>query len=293
MSEPPARCTKSLNFGVYGWRKRCLYFLVLGLAVIVILNLALTLWLLKVMEFSFDGIGSLKVIPGGIELHGQAAILDALIASSVKSRRGSNLVLESWTNFTASARSDTGQVLARFTLSEDKVECVAKAFRITDPNGELIFLSSNNRVVVGAKNLKVTGVGGAVFEGSVQTPLVTSAAGHDLKLESATRSLEIRAPQRINIESSAGELSASSLSELRLTSREGSLKLEARSVYLRGLVSNATTTSSSRKSGSASGSSSATRSEGVSVYQLCACEDGKLFLAPPDAPCQADHSLCH
>ncbi|CAB0033704.1 unnamed protein product [Trichogramma brassicae] len=56
MGEPPARCTKSSNFGVYGWRKRCLYFLVLGLAVIVILNLALTLWLLKVMEFSFVSI---------------------------------------------------------------------------------------------------------------------------------------------------------------------------------------------------------------------------------------------
>lgn len=37
---------------VYGWRKRCLYSLLLGLMVMVILNLALTLWLLKVMEFS-------------------------------------------------------------------------------------------------------------------------------------------------------------------------------------------------------------------------------------------------
>ncbi|KAK0166656.1 hypothetical protein PV327_004148 [Microctonus hyperodae] len=40
------------RFGVYGWRKRCLYSLVLGLMIMVILNLALTLWLLKVMEFS-------------------------------------------------------------------------------------------------------------------------------------------------------------------------------------------------------------------------------------------------
>ncbi|KAG8232883.1 hypothetical protein J437_LFUL004753 [Ladona fulva] len=38
--------------GIYGWRKRCLYLLVLSLMVMVIVNLALTLWLLKVMEFS-------------------------------------------------------------------------------------------------------------------------------------------------------------------------------------------------------------------------------------------------
>lgn len=73
----------------------------------------------EIIFFFFqDGIGSLKIIPGGIELRGQAAILDALIASSVKSRRGNNLMLESWANFTASARGDNGQVLASFSLSK-------------------------------------------------------------------------------------------------------------------------------------------------------------------------------
>ena len=58
---------------------------------------------------------------------------------------------------------------------------MSRAFRITDPSGELLFSANNERVVVGAKTLKVTGVGGAVFEGSVQTPLVTSEAGKDLR----------------------------------------------------------------------------------------------------------------
>ena len=47
-----ASCKGGFRLGVYGWRKRCLYSLVLALMVIVILNLALTLWLLKVMGFS-------------------------------------------------------------------------------------------------------------------------------------------------------------------------------------------------------------------------------------------------
>ena len=38
--------------GVYGWRKRCLYLFILLLMVIVIVNLALTIWILKVMQFS-------------------------------------------------------------------------------------------------------------------------------------------------------------------------------------------------------------------------------------------------
>jgi hypothetical protein len=42
----------NFKVGIYGWRKRCLYLLILGLLVMVIVNLALTLWVLKVMEFS-------------------------------------------------------------------------------------------------------------------------------------------------------------------------------------------------------------------------------------------------
>lgn len=42
----------NFKIGIYGWRKRCLYALMLGLLIVVIVNLALTLWVLKVMEFS-------------------------------------------------------------------------------------------------------------------------------------------------------------------------------------------------------------------------------------------------
>lgn len=40
------------KIGIYGWRKRCLYGLILLLLIIVVINLALTLWIFKVMEFS-------------------------------------------------------------------------------------------------------------------------------------------------------------------------------------------------------------------------------------------------
>lgn len=40
------------RIGIYGWRKRCLYILILGLLVMVTINLALTLWILNIMEFS-------------------------------------------------------------------------------------------------------------------------------------------------------------------------------------------------------------------------------------------------
>nr|CAD7405306.1 unnamed protein product [Timema poppensis] len=48
----PVASRYNFKVGIYGWRKRFLYLLILGLMVMVIVNLALTLWVLKVMEFS-------------------------------------------------------------------------------------------------------------------------------------------------------------------------------------------------------------------------------------------------
>ncbi|KAA8586499.1 hypothetical protein FQN60_000335 [Etheostoma spectabile] len=40
--------------GIYGWRKRCLYFFVLLLMILILINLALTIWILKVMNFTIN-----------------------------------------------------------------------------------------------------------------------------------------------------------------------------------------------------------------------------------------------
>lgn len=111
--------------GLYGWRKKCLYALILGLAVLIVVNLALTLWILKVMEFSTvsvrrsnakptrnwcernnvnfffsvslnyqkDGMGHLRIVPGGLQLTGQALFLDVLRASIIRSRHGQPITI--------------------------------------------------------------------------------------------------------------------------------------------------------------------------------------------------------
>ena len=43
---------RSYKIGIFGWRKRCLYGLLLVLLLMVIINLALTLWIMKVLDFS-------------------------------------------------------------------------------------------------------------------------------------------------------------------------------------------------------------------------------------------------
>lgn len=51
-SSKSSQLNRKFRVGLYGWRKRCLYLLILGLLIMVVINLSLTLWVLKVMEFS-------------------------------------------------------------------------------------------------------------------------------------------------------------------------------------------------------------------------------------------------
>lgn len=56
-----ASANNGFHIGLYGWRKKCLYILILGLMILIVVNLTLTLWILKVMEFSSVSINVLYI----------------------------------------------------------------------------------------------------------------------------------------------------------------------------------------------------------------------------------------
>ena len=48
------------KIGIYGWRKRCVYFLILLIMVITIINLSLVIWIMRVMDFNLVTIAASK-----------------------------------------------------------------------------------------------------------------------------------------------------------------------------------------------------------------------------------------
>lgn len=50
--------------GIYGWRKRCLYFFVLLMMILILVNLGLTIWILKVMNFTIVSPLAYKLLNG-------------------------------------------------------------------------------------------------------------------------------------------------------------------------------------------------------------------------------------
>ncbi|CAK1578291.1 unnamed protein product [Parnassius mnemosyne] len=264
--------------GIYGWRKKCLYILVMALMFMMILNLALTLWVLKVLDFNSEGMGQLRIVPGGLQLLGQAIVLDSLFASSIKSRRGQPISVESSRNFTVSTRDSHGSLQSRLYLGHDRLEVNVGRLEVRDARGGLLLGATQDSVTVGADNLVVTSPAGASFHTAVQAPLVRAPPSKQLVLESSTRSLEMHATQGISMQSRAGDISASCLTTFRLRSVAGAIRLDAPNIYMPKLKSALPLPPSTPHTHDP---------HHQNIYQLCACANGKLFLAPPHGVCAA------
>ncbi|XP_078004226.1 zeta-sarcoglycan [Phascolarctos cinereus] len=270
--------------GIYGWRKRCLYFFVLLLLVTAIVNLAMTIWILKVMNFTVDGMGNLRVTKEGIRLEGISEFLLPLYVKEIHSRKDSPLVLQSDRNVTLNARNALGQLTGQLTVGADAVEAQCKKFEVRESEGGRVLFSANEEeITIGADRLKVTGTEGAVFGHSVETPHIRAEPSQDLKLESPTRSLIMEAPRGVQVSAAAGDFKATCRKELHLQSTEGEIFLNAETIRLGNLPV-----------GSFSAAPPSSPAPQQTVYELCACPNGKLYLSPAGAgsTCHSSSSIC-
>lgn len=125
--------------------------------------------------------GPLKIVSGGIELSGQALIMDHLRVSSIKTRVGQPLTLESFRNFTIQTHDSPGTIANRMFFGQDRFEVTSRALQVTDPGGSILFYADRDEVTIGANALHLDGEGGINFSQSIQTPLVSAEAGRGLK----------------------------------------------------------------------------------------------------------------
>ncbi|XP_049423994.1 zeta-sarcoglycan-like isoform X2 [Epinephelus fuscoguttatus] len=192
-------CDTVYPVGLYGWRKRCLYFFLLLLLVTMIVNLALTVWIIKVMNFSVDSL----------------------------------LVLGSEKNVTLNARNDQGQLTGQLTVGPEAVEAQCQRLEVRSKDGgRLLFTANEEEVIMTTEKFTVTGSEGAVFGHSVETPLIQARASEDLKLESPTRTLTMEAPRGVEVSAAKGPLKVSGRKDLQLESTEGEILLDANTIQL-------------------------------------------------------------
>lgn len=265
------------RIGIYGWRKRCLYFLIILLCSLVVINLSLTVWIIKILDFTMDGMGNLRVRKDGLRLEGQSVFLNTLYAAEIRSRQDQSLKFESSKNITINTRNKKGHVTSKLHIGNGRLEAVTKQFTIRNRNGDILLSVDDKEILTAADKMRVTGKGGVTFQGSIQTPTIKSEPSEKLRLESPTRRLKVKAPEGIGIESKTGDISATCMNDLKLKSKEGTIWLDSEKV----LFPNLRTVFPTNRGRSYQG-----------IYEMCSCENGRLFLSLPDGHCQADDQVC-
>ncbi|XP_072849806.2 gamma-sarcoglycan [Pogona vitticeps] len=272
------------NVGIYGWRKRCLYLFVLLLIIIVVVNLALTIWILKVMWFSSIGMGYLYVQSEGVRLEGESEFLYPLYAKEVHSRKDEPLLINSTDNVILNARNTDGNVTGRLSVDPEKVQFDGQEFQINSVNikGKPLFTVNEDEVTVGTDKLRVTGPEGALCEHSIETPLIKGVKGlssiKELRLESPTRSLSMDAPRGVFIKAQTGKIEALSHLDIQLHSSDGTVMLDAETLRMPKLPQGT------------SGESEIAQE----LYEVCVCLDGRLYLAEADvvSTCLEYNEVC-
>ncbi|XP_062309825.1 delta-sarcoglycan [Osmerus eperlanus] len=264
--------------GIYGWRKRCLYFFVLLLMILILVNLALTIWILKVMNFTIDGMGSLRITEKGVKLEGDSEFLQPLYAKEIQSRPGSPLLLQSSRNVSINILNQKNQPVTQLVAGSRGVLARGKMLEVKSSTGKLLFSADEQEVVVGAERLRVMGAEGAVFSNSLETPHVRAEPFKELRLESPTRSLFVEAPKGVQILAEAGDIQAICRSDLRLESKDGEITLDAQRIRLLRLPEGKASASGSRQP----------------VFEVCVCPNGKLFLSQAGigSTCQISNNVC-
>ncbi|KAK6322357.1 hypothetical protein J4Q44_G00071490 [Coregonus suidteri] len=179
--------------GIYGWRKCCLYLLVLLLLSTLLVNIALTIWILRVTCLNTEGMGQLRITSDRVRLDGVSEFLFSLYAQEIHSKQDTSLLIHSESqNVTLQACNGKGVVLGSLTLGSDGAQC----------------------------------------EHSIETSLVRAEPSKDLRLEAPTRSLHLDAPKGVHIKAVSGSGQAVSSMDISLLSMDGVLILDAERVQL-------------------------------------------------------------
>ncbi|XP_055780062.1 zeta-sarcoglycan-like [Salvelinus fontinalis] len=197
------------------------------------------------------------------------------------------LILQSDRNVTVNARNDLGQLTGQLTVGSEMVEAQCQRFEVRSPDGERVLFSADEKEIsIGTEKLRVTGNEGVVFGHSVETSHIRAEPFQDLKLESPTRTLSLEAPRGVEVNAGVGDFKASCRKDLLLQSSEGEIFLDSTTIRL-GNIPHGTAADPLH-------GAPGTTYPKQTVYELCVCPSGKLYLSPAEkgSTCQTTSNVC-
>ncbi|XP_076118150.1 delta-sarcoglycan-like [Mytilus galloprovincialis] len=262
--------------GIYGWRKRCLYGFILLLVILTVLNLALLVWMLRVLNFNWDGIKNVKFTEDGMRTEGQVEFLDSLYTENIQSLQSTALKIDSSRGVHIRARNEDNNITNHFVIANKTVSSRCELFEIKNSKGQTKLSVSNNGVKFGNMDVTFTGSSKVNFTGSIATPNVRGPVSEPLRVEAISTQLRVVGDEGVYVTAPAGKILIKSANQLSLIANKN-MYLQAKDYYI--------------KKPRVSSPQSGTPYTGT-VYELCICESGRLFLSQPNSDCKATDTIC-
>jgi len=158
-SRRPVKIDVPKKIGIYGWRKKCLYLLIVILSTLIAINASLIYYFYTLMQVSIlEGtLGTVRLDRNheGIlrmTIQGQAFFLTGLKTQNIQSSPGSVLKLVSLSNNITITSSDNENLL---TISRNCVDIFSKQLRVFSGNNKHVFSVENDKFTIQQDSLRI------------------------------------------------------------------------------------------------------------------------------------------
>jgi len=266
------------HIGIFGWRKRCLYLMILFVLMMAMLNMTLIVWIMRTQDFGMNGLGKLYITTNGIIVEEVSEFLASLQAKQVQS--GRPLHITSRNNVSLTSFDQYNNIVGQVILAANHVILKNKELRIEDHKGRTLLHANDRMVSLDIPNIEVS-----VPEG-VKVPRHMKVSGirnddKDLSLQSQHMKVKVKAREKLFISSHGADVMLQSLNDVTLKSKKGKIDLDAGRIRV--LNMQQSTIVDDHLSDVYQG-----------VKEVCVCPDGSLFLAPTHKmyQCKVNFKLC-
>uniref|UniRef100_T1JQS3 Gamma-sarcoglycan n=1 Tax=Tetranychus urticae TaxID=32264 RepID=T1JQS3_TETUR len=273
-SSPPSS-TRLITIGIYGWRRRFLYGLIIIISLFVVINAALTIWIVRLLNFQLDRIGKIILTDDGIIIDGKAFARDTLTARYIKSVKDSSLRIIAPENLDLESTGDKstdGNLVNLLSLKNGSINAWVNGMTIKTRDNKPLITVNDSALTLYSTKLRINSDYGIQFNNSIQSPLILSDPFHDLELQSKTRAVQISAATEVNL-NSGKSMNLISRKDTRFMSKSGKIILDSDKIELKNLRLGIPLKSMESDPG---------------VYQVCVCNNGRLFMALPRESCTFD-----
>eukprot|EP01147_Barroeca_monosierra_P001110 gene1110-4338_t len=259
------------RIGIYGWRKYCLYLMVLLLVTLAIINLGMLVFVFRVLNLDEDSAGPLHFHSDRLLVRGRAEFTQGILTSKISGFDNATLRVETNQQIILKAVKDTTGG-STFIIDGTELRLGTPRFSLSHEN-ETYFSSTTERTEISSNEVKVDASAGMRVSGTIQTSHISNSFedGAGLTLESVGQQLHLAGSENVTLESETNSVKINALQGINLNAEQGNVIFRSQNLQLRDLPT-----------------------EGAGpTYFLCMCNNGRLFRVNSAQSCdQGAPSFC-